>query len=275
EQVITISYSNAPAAGSLDVNGQLFAITSSPQTVTLTGLVSDGLVIDATAFFTADAGCTLTALALWTAPPSCAIPVDCVTLTPMGLTSTQLGSGAMELSWDPVPQTLACRLNGKPVSAPVYAIVSINSPDGTPPTRAVIGTSVLTDGLSYDWRIKCACAVPLPMTSEITQFSAVDTFTYIAPRLENPDQIDLAELTVYPNPTEAGIFVTSPVLPLGDVFLEVMDMAGRVYHTSKFESAGMIHQVEINSVSGLPAGNYIVSMRHSEGVYQSSFSKID
>jgi peptidoglycan hydrolase-like protein with peptidoglycan-binding domain len=70
-QVVTITYTNPPASGTLDVNGQSFAITTSPQTVTLTGLVSDGNAVNVTASFSADAGCTFTSNNLFTAPTAC------------------------------------------------------------------------------------------------------------------------------------------------------------------------------------------------------------
>lgn len=71
-QQVTVTYSNQPASGQLTVNGQNFAITSSPQTVTLTGLTANGNSVSVTASFTADPGCTLTANDLFTAPASCA-----------------------------------------------------------------------------------------------------------------------------------------------------------------------------------------------------------
>ncbi|MCC5945321.1 MAG: hypothetical protein JJT94_10320, partial [Bernardetiaceae bacterium] len=54
-QEITVTYANPPATGDLVVNGQTFAITGSPQTVTLTGLNSDGALVDVTASFSAAA----------------------------------------------------------------------------------------------------------------------------------------------------------------------------------------------------------------------------
>ena len=68
---VTVTYTDAPAGGMLDVNGQQFAITSSPQVVTLTGLDSDGADVDVTATFTDDVTCTFTATAVYTAPTLC------------------------------------------------------------------------------------------------------------------------------------------------------------------------------------------------------------
>ena len=72
---ITVTYSNAPGSGTLDVNGQSFSITSSPQTVILTGLVSDGNSVDVTANFSADPACNLTTNGLFTAPLPCSCSI--------------------------------------------------------------------------------------------------------------------------------------------------------------------------------------------------------
>lgn len=70
-QDVTINYTNPPASGTLDVNGQSFPILASPQTVTLTGLAADANAVDVLANFSANASCTLTEVALFTAPASC------------------------------------------------------------------------------------------------------------------------------------------------------------------------------------------------------------
>ena len=70
---VIVTYTNEPGSGPLDVNGQSFAITASPQTILLTGLISDGNPVDVTAQFSADTGCSLTTNSLFTAPPGCAV----------------------------------------------------------------------------------------------------------------------------------------------------------------------------------------------------------
>jgi hypothetical protein len=82
---VTITYSNAPATGNLVVNGQSFPITTSPQTVTLTGLTANGLPVTVTANFSANPLCTFTVNNLFTAPASCAPPTTITTgpITPL------------------------------------------------------------------------------------------------------------------------------------------------------------------------------------------------
>ena len=70
-QEVIVSYTNSPASGTLDVNGQSFAITTSPQAVMLVGLESDGLAVHVTAEFSAEAVCTLITNNVFTAPTSC------------------------------------------------------------------------------------------------------------------------------------------------------------------------------------------------------------
>jgi len=72
-QEIAITYENAPTSGSLVVNGQSFAIASSPQTITLTNLNSNGSTVNVTANFSADTDCAFTQNNLFTAPASCAV----------------------------------------------------------------------------------------------------------------------------------------------------------------------------------------------------------
>ena len=75
-QQVTVTYSNPPSTGDLVVNGQSFAITSSPQTVTLTNLTANAAVVDVTAQFSDQSSCTLTTPSLFTAPSPCSTPCN-------------------------------------------------------------------------------------------------------------------------------------------------------------------------------------------------------
>jgi len=70
-QEVTVTYQNDPVGGSLDINGQFFSITGSPQTITLTGLVANGKDVAVTARFTANTACNLTISNLFIAPENC------------------------------------------------------------------------------------------------------------------------------------------------------------------------------------------------------------
>ena len=70
-QAVVVTFSNPPASGNLVVNGQSFAIGTSPQSVTLTGLVADGAAVNVTASFSAEPACSRTQNSLFTAPANC------------------------------------------------------------------------------------------------------------------------------------------------------------------------------------------------------------
>ncbi|MBK8620864.1 MAG: hypothetical protein IPN79_03665 [Saprospiraceae bacterium] len=70
-QEVVITYDQAPTTGQISVNGQLFDITSSPQTVVLTNLDSDGLPVSVNAFFTDLPDCSLLVPDVFTAPVNC------------------------------------------------------------------------------------------------------------------------------------------------------------------------------------------------------------
>ncbi|MDN3493593.1 fibronectin type III domain-containing protein [Winogradskyella bathintestinalis] len=72
-QDITVHYINPPSTGNLNVNGQLFPITTSPQTITLTNLDANGFEVDLNVFFTDDPTCNFEKLNAFEAPSICSL----------------------------------------------------------------------------------------------------------------------------------------------------------------------------------------------------------
>lgn len=70
-QEIIVTYDQPPATGQLSVNGQLFDITASPQTIVLSNLDSDGRPVDLEIFFTDLTTCRFESQAQFTAPANC------------------------------------------------------------------------------------------------------------------------------------------------------------------------------------------------------------
>ncbi len=71
DQDVVVTYGNAPTSGTLQVNGQSFTITSSPQTVTLTNLIADASNVNVTAQFSDSSSCSRTENNLFAAPVAC------------------------------------------------------------------------------------------------------------------------------------------------------------------------------------------------------------
>ncbi len=70
-QTLTLTYERAPTTGKINVNGQLFDVTTSPQTVTLTGLDSDGTDRSVSVFFTDEIDCKFQKQNVFKAPVNC------------------------------------------------------------------------------------------------------------------------------------------------------------------------------------------------------------
>ena len=94
-QEVTVTYSAPPGTGTIDINGQSFPITGSPQTVILTNLVAtDQVPVDVTAGFS-DELCPFTENALFTPALDCIVsygpgpggltPIDCESSVPLFL----------------------------------------------------------------------------------------------------------------------------------------------------------------------------------------------
>ena len=69
-QQLILIYDNAPA-GLINVNGSLFTISGSPQTVSLNNLPADGQPVDVDIYFTGDPSCNFSQQAVFTAPDPC------------------------------------------------------------------------------------------------------------------------------------------------------------------------------------------------------------
>ena len=69
-QQLILIYDNAPT-GLINVNGSLFTISGSPQTISLNNLPANGQSVDVDVFFTGDPSCSSNHPALFTAPDPC------------------------------------------------------------------------------------------------------------------------------------------------------------------------------------------------------------
>jgi subtilisin-like proprotein convertase family protein len=83
-QVVTVTFNDAPASGNLVVNGQNFALGTSPQTVTLIGLPANGQAINTVASFSIESTCNFTQSAAFTAPTSCSSAPSCTSFFSTG-----------------------------------------------------------------------------------------------------------------------------------------------------------------------------------------------
>jgi hypothetical protein len=140
-QELVVYYSTAPASGTLNVNGQYFAITSSPQTIILDSLISDGNSVNVIAEFSTNSSCSLTETALFIAPVSCSVTCNVSGITTGAQTAcigvTNFYTQELIVTYTTAPATGTLNVNGQ-----YFAITT--SP------QTIILDSLISDGMSVN-----------------------------------------------------------------------------------------------------------------------------
>lgn len=178
--------------------------------------------------------------------------VACSSATPPSGLSSSLTATKVNLSWNPVPGSVACQIGAQRIT-----------PAGPSPSQnlfgpEVSGTSVpftlLGNGTTWRYRVRCACSVS-PI--DATAFSDWDTFA--VPVAREGQVLELPELTVLPNPaTDFAVVETG----FGLEELLVTDALGRVVRS--VPASGWDGQTRI-AVGDLPSGLYTVVARYAGG----------
>ncbi len=151
-QTLTVTFENAPSSGTLLVNGQAFTLGTSPRTLTLTNLPSDGLPVDLSVSFSGDSACSYLIPEAFTAPISCCGQLRLRTVDPaadqVGL--RLLGTCASSMSgWSlrsgsatwPLPDTLLTS----------GALLTVACPGWNPPSAGGELLLVRPDGSAADY----------------------------------------------------------------------------------------------------------------------------
>jgi hypothetical protein len=158
---------------------------------------------------------------------------SCSSLQPENL-QVSFTASTVQLSWDPVPGTVACRIT---VQDQVPQSVQQNI-FGTEPSSFTAPLSALTAGALYNWRVQCACSLnPI----EATAPSQISFF--VVPQ----------GLTIFPNPAQENLRVQfdSGANPSG-VNYSILDLQGRTIKQGMYAS-----QIPLN---GLEKGYYLLNM---------------
>ena len=133
---VTVNYNNPPASGNLVVNGQAFAFTGSPQTVTLTGLNADGKSVNVIAAFSDHFACSFSVSDLFTAPSPC-VEQACMEYASADIPKTISSSGTPTITstiavnqTGPIASVKIKNLNGQHTYVSDLTF-KLNSPSGT------------------------------------------------------------------------------------------------------------------------------------------------
>ncbi len=136
---LTVFYDSPPSTGMLSVNNQDFTITSSPQSLTLTNLPSDGIGVSLEVVFTANSSCDYgLASQAWQAPESC--------LSTSGLEETTLAQ--IQIFPNPASNFIYVQME-KPEGFKIYSISgqAMGAFESSPQQK--VNISALSNGMYF------------------------------------------------------------------------------------------------------------------------------
>jgi hypothetical protein len=243
-QTLTIYASNAPDSGVVVVNGQAFAVVSSPQTVVLENLPSNGLPVDLSVSYSLDSLCTFVLDSAWTAPEDCTPAPVCA--VPSNIIVAVLANKA-NLDWDDVPGATRYQVAGRRAGTTNFRYILSSGSN-----RVVAG---LSPGVTYEFQIRAACP------GDTSDFSPIGSFTTLVAKegQEFAQESGLNNLGLSPNPAIDFVMVEVEAARQGDATIRIADMAGRMVFSQT------VALLEGHNTVTLPTGNlhnglYLVEM---------------
>ena len=168
--------------------------------------------------------------------------------------NAELQTFGIWLSWDPMPGTVGCRVNGRVAGSAGSRNVNVILPEAS---SLFVNYSSVQPNTTYEWKVQCACQLS-PLV--LTPWSVTDQFT-------TPASSNLAEqssgeqifediddtFALYPNPSKEFVNITS-----NHEFnsIQLFDLQGREL---KNEVTGEAINYQID-ISDLASGTYILQI---------------
>jgi|GEM_PF-1224557 len=193
------------------------------------------------------------------------VPLCNQTVEPANLHTEFVSSGVV-LRWDAVPESVACRIKGKPLFSP-GSFSQLPPVFGDAPDSAFISKSVLVPGFFYIWRVQCACLIAPLVT---TKFSLLDTFW--VPFLREVDPA--AAFNVWPIPATDQLSWSLNAETSGQALLQVLDATGRQHNIEYVMLEEGLQTGHLN-LSGLPPGFYVLDIRQRARNWQRPFTVME
>jgi hypothetical protein len=183
---------------------------------------------------------------------------------PSGLMAAVDGSG-VTLSWNEIPGSVKCEVQGRPIGAPTFASLKVN----VPPFEAFVPASLLAPGTDYEWQVRCACSLS-PVVA--TPFSGLETFNWPVLR----EQAGAGQFVMYPNPASDRIAFSLDVPENSlnqDWEIRIYDPTGRMLEQRQISVIGSKIQGTVELMNR-PAGTYVIHAQSADNYVVGRFNKI-
>jgi hypothetical protein len=171
---------------------------------------------------------------------------DCVT-TPNGLVAEATGSNSIDFSWNPVPNSVACRVFGRRLGVNENRI--LGTVQGNEPSELSFTSNLLFDELTIEWRVLCACDLSPLITTPYSPWTAF-IFSNDEDKDNNSASSEKEQLNgkLHPNPTRSLVFITSE-FEEGET-LTVMELSGKVVGQYSVPEASGMFEIDLAKLEG-------------------------
>lgn len=146
----------------------------------------------------------------------------CSTANPPTNPQATVSASNVTLSWDPIPNSVACQVQGRPLGAPGVARFNIL---GAEPSSRSFPLGVFSPATDYEWQVRCACSTS-PV--DATDFTALDTFTTPSLRAGQQGQAAFLDLRAYPNPANQVLMLELESLKAMESMVQISNVLGQV-----------------------------------------------
>jgi hypothetical protein len=164
---------------------------------------------------------------------------DCVAPYPqvVGLTTVVQPNGVL-LSWDPIPGSLGCQIQGGIAGSTALTLIQVNEPEMS---SFFIPPSQLPVNDTYRVRVRCGCSLNPPVAGAWTSFQNFNwnNASGLMPQAENSFAATNERLEAFPNPSQGALTVQINAQVDGIMYIRLYDMQGKmVFAESKAALAG-------------------------------------
>jgi hypothetical protein len=202
--------------------------------------------------------CPSSFVRLWTAVDECGNVATCEQLittveervcvtAPNGLEAEVVGSNSIQFSWNPVPNSVACRVFGRASGS--SANITLGTVMRAEPSGFMFTSGQLQDGLLIEWRVICACELS-PLTT--SPYSPWTQFYFLSDDNKSNDAAndegEQLKGELYPDPTRSTVFINSEFKE-GET-LTVMDLSGKVVGQYNVPLASGLFEINLAELEG-------------------------
>ena len=166
--------------------------------------------------------------------------------------NSMVQSNGVMLSWNPIPGSIGCQIQGGLANGSGNQLFQINMPELA--QFFVPSIQLPLAGEQYRWRVRCGCSVnPIvvgPWTPYQFFFWPVSGSKSISSDFSQPD------LQLFPNPSSGKLSVNYAVAQTSPVTIQIFNMVGQVVHSEVRTLESGMREIRLD-LSSLTAGVYL------------------